>query len=301
MTYRDGLSGGDGAGVGSRVKTWTSTNNFRVKIKLIENGSNLAWEMKFVVTPAFSAPRRTARCILMSYDKAQAVREFNHWSGGYDRSILQRLLFTPSHRALISRIVAWAGDRPLNVLDVGCGTGVFASRVREALPRARVWGVDLVAAMLTQGGARWRSEPGRLAAVQADSERLPFADGTFDVVTCSNSFHHYPHQDRAVVEMRRVLRPGGRLLLVDGRRDGPWGWFIYDVCVTAVEGDVRHASAHRIRDLFDRAGFAATVQSVYHGLAPFLLSEGVVPSGTIQGSRAGVGISEPALTGLVSW
>ena len=36
---------------------------------------------------------------------------------------------------------------------------------------------------------------------------------------------------RAVVEMHRVLKPGGRLMLVDGYRDAPWGWFIYDVCV----------------------------------------------------------------------
>ena len=113
--------------------------------------------------------------------------------------------------------------------------------------------------------------------VQGDSERLPFASGTFDFVTCANSFHHYPRQDRAVAEMHRVLRPGGRLLLIDGYRDAPWGWFIYDVCVAFREGDVHHASARRFRDLMDRAGFQAVAQKVHRGPAPFLLSEGVVP------------------------
>ena len=98
------------------------------------------------------------------------------------------------------------------------------------------------------------------------------------MVTCANSFHHYPHQDRAVAEMYRVLRPGGRLFLVDGCRDGLWGWFIYDVCVAGVEGDVLHASARRVRNLFDRAGFVETKQKVYHGPAPFLLTEGVTRS-----------------------
>ncbi len=64
----------------------------------------------------------------MSYKKVQAAREFDHWSQGYDRCILQRLLFGPSHRAIIARVTARFCERPLAILDVGCGTGVFASR-----------------------------------------------------------------------------------------------------------------------------------------------------------------------------
>src|SRR5215831_11884140 len=84
----------------------------------------------------------------MAYDKDQAAEEFARWSESYDRCVLQWLLFGPSHRVLIRRIRAVAGDRPCRILDVGCGTGQFASRVKRALPHARVWGVDLVADML---------------------------------------------------------------------------------------------------------------------------------------------------------
>jgi ubiquinone/menaquinone biosynthesis C-methylase UbiE len=211
----------------------------------------------------------------MAYDKHQATAEFDRWSQSYDRCILQWLLFGPSHRVLIRRIRAVAGHRPLRILDVGCGTGVFADRLRAAFPNAQVWGVDLVAGMLAKGAGRWRRHAGHVQPVQADSERLPFAAGSFDVVTCANSFHHYPHQDRAVVEMHRVLRPGGRLLLIDGYRDGPWGWFIYDVCVAGVEGDVHHASSRRLRALFTQAGLLAVAQKVFRGPAPFLLTEAV--------------------------
>jgi ubiquinone/menaquinone biosynthesis C-methylase UbiE len=211
----------------------------------------------------------------MAYDKDQATEEFTRWSESYDRCILQWLLFGPSHRAIIRKIRDRFGDRPLKVLDVGCGTGVFGSRIRAALPKATVWGVDLVSGMLAGGAERWKAHAGRLLPVQGDSERLPFADGSFDVVTCANSFHHYPHQDRAVGEMHRVLRPGGRLILVDGYRDAPWGWFIYDVCVATVEGAVHHASAFRFRDLLANAGFRETSQKVHRGPAPFLLTEGV--------------------------
>ena len=214
----------------------------------------------------------------MSYDKSQATHEFTRWSESYDRSILQWLLFGPSHRAIIARIKAEFGDNPIRVLDVGCGTGVFAARIRESLPNAQVWGVDLVLGMLTKGAERWNRHADGICPIQADSERLPFGWGAFDVVTCANSFHHYPHQDRAVEEMRRVLKPGGRLMLVDGYRDRSYGWFIYDVCVAGVEGAVHHASARRFRELFEAAGFAEITQKVHRGFAPFLLNEAVAPS-----------------------
>ena len=67
----------------------------------------------------------------MGYDKDQVDQEFTRWSNSYDRSILQWLLFGPSHRVLIRRIRDVAGDRPLKMLDVGCGTGV------SGLPGAR--------------------------------------------------------------------------------------------------------------------------------------------------------------------
>ncbi len=95
----------------------------------------------------------------MSYNKVQAVQEFSRWSDGYDRCILQPLLFGPSHRAIIARVRTRSGERPLAILDVGCGTGLFACRIRAALPRSTVCGVDLVAAMMAQGKARCRSDP----------------------------------------------------------------------------------------------------------------------------------------------
>jgi ubiquinone/menaquinone biosynthesis C-methylase UbiE len=211
----------------------------------------------------------------MGYDKNQVAQEFTRWSTSYDRSILQWLLFGPSHRVMIKRIRELAGDRPAKMLDVGCGTGLFASKVHGALPHVEVCGVDLVSDMLAKGHARWRLHRAHVLPVQGDSERLPFASASFDIVTCANSFHHYPRQDRAVAEMRRVLRPGGRLMIIDGYRDGIWGWFIYDVCVAGVEGEVHHASARRFRDLMAQAGLHAIAQRIYHGPAPFLITEAI--------------------------
>ncbi|MBI1832833.1 MAG: methyltransferase domain-containing protein [Planctomycetes bacterium] len=225
----------------------------------------------------------------MAYDKGQATHEFTRWSEHYDRSILQLLLFGPSHRAIISRLRVEFGDRPVKILDVGCGTGVFAARIREALPQATVWGMDLVAGMLSKGAERWRHHRDHVQPVQGDSERLPFATGAFDVVTCANSFHHYPHQDRAVGEMHRVLQPGGRLMLIDGYRDALWGWFIYDVCVAGVEGAVHHASRARFRSLLQEAGFRQVDQRIHRGPAPFLFNEAVASPSIVPAPHFTVG------------
>jgi ubiquinone/menaquinone biosynthesis C-methylase UbiE len=129
--------------------------------------------------------------------------------------------------------------------------------------------------MLQKGLPRWRLDQAHIFPVRGDSERLPFGSRTFDIVTCANSFHHYPRQDRAIAEMRRVLRFGGRLMIIDGYRDGLWGWFIYDVCVATVEGEVHHASAERFRELMHGAGLQAVAQRRFRGPAPFLLTEGI--------------------------
>ncbi|MBX6314531.1 MAG: class I SAM-dependent methyltransferase [Isosphaeraceae bacterium] len=232
----------------------------------------------------------------MAQRKIQAADEFRRWSDRYDRSIFQWLLFGPSHRAMLASLRARFGDRPVKILDVGCGTGVFAAHLLATFTKAQVWGVDLVAGMLRGGRERWRRHRGHLVPVQGDSERLPFASGSFDVVTCANSFHHYPHQDRALAEMHRVLRPGGRLLLLDAYRDRPFGWFLYDVCIKMVEGDIHHNSRAEFRDRLGRAGFQQIQQRIHRGYMPFLLNEAV--AGTVPPARTphagAAGASQPA-------
>jgi SAM-dependent methyltransferase len=207
----------------------------------------------------------------MAYLRETANREFDHWSKTYDRSWLQWMIFHPSHELLLSQLRA--SDERL--LDVGCGTSQFLSRAVQAHPGLSAVGLDLSAKMLDQGRERVAQAGQQVVVVRGDSERLPFADNTFDVVTCCHSFHHYPRQAAAVVEMYRVLRPEGRLLLIDGDRDRLWGWLVFDVAVTTIEGGVHHCSGRELRELFRLAGFAKVEQISRRGIAPFLLTMGV--------------------------
>jgi ubiquinone/menaquinone biosynthesis C-methylase UbiE len=227
----------------------------------------------------------------MPYCKYEAQAQFESWSATYDHSILQRLLFTPSHNCLIDRI---DGTRSIRILDIGCGTGVFAKRIGQQFSQAEIWAVDLARGMLDHASRRSAECGLAVNWVQADSESLPLVDNSFDVITCANSFHHYPNQQQVVREMYRVLRPDGRLMIIDGYRDRLWGRIIYDWCVVAMEGAVHHASANGFHDLFVQAGFHVLRQQVKLGLAPFLLTTGVAIKPLSAASSSPSGRSTPA-------
>lgn len=98
--------------------------------------------------------------------------------------------------------------RPTDVLEVGCGGGQLASRLAQENASARVVATDLSARMVELASAR-----GVVAQV-ADVQQLPFADASFDVVAALWMLYHVPDLDRALTEVRRVLRPGGLLVAV---------------------------------------------------------------------------------------
>src|SRR5262245_13777950 len=210
----------------------------------------------------------------MSYTKEESQTQFDGWSDSYDDSVLQRLLFMPSHDYVLGEIEG-GGARQFRMLDIGCVTGAFGRRLLNEHQEAEILGVDVSSKMISAGMKRQGFDEPRMKFVQADSESLPLANDSFDVVSCSNSFHHYPNQASAVHEMHRVLKPGGRLIIIDGYRDRLWGRFIFDVCVVAMEGAVHHASARQFRELFHQAGFRGVRQQARLGLAPFLMTVGV--------------------------
>lgn len=109
---------------------------------------------------------------------------------------------------LVDHLEATPGDR---VLDVATGTGFTAFAL--ASRAGRVVGVDLTAAMLAE--ARRLSPDPDIVWIAGDAESLPFADSAFDAVTVRRAPHHFPHLRQALAEMRRVVRAGGRIGIVD--------------------------------------------------------------------------------------
>ncbi len=117
-------------------------------------------------------------------------------------------------RVVLARLDAQAGER---ILDVGCGTGLLLERLRRGVPDARLAGVDPVPEMLTLAHRRLPASAVDLRLAAA--ERLPFDDGSFDAVVSASVFHYVRRPVAALSEMRRVLRPGGRLVITDWSGD----------------------------------------------------------------------------------
>jgi ubiquinone/menaquinone biosynthesis C-methylase UbiE len=117
-----------------------------------------------------------------------------------------------------------------SVLEVAVGTGLVFEALLRANPSGRNVGVDLTEAMLERARRRASRVGGSFELRRGDAHRLEFADGTFDLVVNNYMFDLLPEEDFVPVlrEFRRVLRPGGRLVLVNMAHGERWHQRLYD-------------------------------------------------------------------------
>ena len=167
--------------------------------------------------------------------KAARVRGvFDSVASKYD--VMNDLMSLGLHRAWKAYTVAVAnlreGDR---VLDLAGGTGdlsrAFARKVGD---KGLVVHTDINEAMLRRGRERLLDEGLVLPTVICDAEVLPFASGSFDLVSVAFGLRNMTHKDRALAEMNRVLRPGGRLLVLEFSKVAPplakaYDWYSFNV------------------------------------------------------------------------
>ncbi|WP_047392627.1 MULTISPECIES: bifunctional demethylmenaquinone methyltransferase/2-methoxy-6-polyprenyl-1,4-benzoquinol methylase UbiE [Chitinibacter] len=149
-------------------------------------------------------------------EKAQKVAEVFH-SVAQKYDVMNDLMSAGLHRAwkffTIETSGAKAGDR---VLDIAGGTGdlskAFAKKVGKS---GQVWLTDINSSMLGVGRDRLLDSGYPLPVAQCDAEKLPFPDEYFDIVSVAFGLRNMTHKDAALKEMCRVLKPGGRLLVLE--------------------------------------------------------------------------------------
>jgi len=156
--------------------------------------------------------------------KAEVAGVFGRTAPLYDR--VGPRFFSHFGRRLVELARIPGGAR---VLDVATGKGaILVPAVEAAGPRGSVTGIDIAEAMVQEAA----EEIGRLGlenaeVLQMDAEDLPFPGASFDCVLCGFAIFFFPRLDRALSEMRRVLRPGGRIAVStwDSSFDEQWRWF----------------------------------------------------------------------------
>jgi demethylmenaquinone methyltransferase/2-methoxy-6-polyprenyl-1,4-benzoquinol methylase len=146
-------------------------------------------------------------------EKARRVEQvFDRVAGRYD--LMNDLMSLGLHRLWKAFAVSVARIRPgERVLDVASGSGDLARAF--AARGAEVWMTDINGPMLARGRDRMLDAGRSVPAVRCDAERLPFADARFDCVSVGFGLRNMTHQDAALAEMARVLKPGGRLLVLE--------------------------------------------------------------------------------------
>ena len=151
-------------------------------------------------------------------EKAERVRGvFDSVATRYD--LMNDLMSLGVHRLWKRFAMQLTGVRAgQRVLDLASGTGDLAARLAGLVgPEGTVVMSDINAAMLSRGRDRMLDDgrAGNVRYAQLDAEALPFPDGSFDCVTIGFGLRNVTHKERALAEMHRVLRPGGRALVLE--------------------------------------------------------------------------------------
>jgi demethylmenaquinone methyltransferase / 2-methoxy-6-polyprenyl-1,4-benzoquinol methylase len=208
-------------------------------------------------------------------DKARRVRGvFDSVASNYD--VMNDLMSAGLHRAWKAYTVAVANAQPGHrVLDLAGGTGdlalAFAPKVGAS---GLVVHTDINAAMLSEGRKRLLDAGVVVPTALCDAEQLPFADASFDLVTVAFGLRNMTHKDTALAQMARVLKPGGRLLVLEFSKvaaplSRAYDWYSFRVLPKIgqwVAGDAQsyrylaesirmHPDQKALRELMKQAGF----------------------------------------------
>lgn len=216
-----------------------------------------------------AAGRKRLTQRLMESERIVRIYEGKWWRGCKLFAFVMKISLA-DEMALIKRIAA-AGPAD-TVLDLACGPGLYARALAEESPDREVFGLDVSWPMLRYATRKaGRLGIGNVAFMHGDAHQLPFRDSSVDVVNCCGALHLFSDVRRVLVELRRVIKPNGRLSVATVLRtssplnrlkayldDKFWG--------------VHYFREDELKGLLDEAGFEP---AVYHARGIWMIAGGV--------------------------
>jgi ubiquinone/menaquinone biosynthesis C-methylase UbiE len=195
----------------------------------------------------------------------QRIQRYGWDLAATDYESLWQVQLTDARKALLEFAAPAAGER---VLDIACGTGLVAFEAAQRVgPSGQVLGIDLSGRMTESAQHRAQAlGQSNCSFLRMDGEALALADASFDLVLCSLGLMYMPDPEQALREMRRVLRPGGRVSLAVWGERANCGWAaLFPIIDAEVASEVcplffRHGQ----RDSLARACALAGFESVQH-------------------------------------
>ena len=143
----------------------------------------------------------------------------------------------------------------INFLDVGCGTGFAVGEAAKRINyRGEFYGVDLSSKMIGKAKANF-SGNNNFHFIIANAESIPLEKDFFNIILCTNSFHHYLHPDKVLNEFYRLLKRGGKVYILDPTAD-KWYTRVIEKMIKLIEPEhVKLYSTKEFQHLFSDAGF----------------------------------------------
>jgi ubiquinone/menaquinone biosynthesis C-methylase UbiE len=187
------------------------------------------------------------------------IKRFNKWAGNYDTGIVS-IFFKMCYRKIRPLLNLQDGMR---LLDVGCGTGSLLLELSGSGKVLNLYGIDLSPEMIN--AARVKLKDGKhVELYDGSAADLPFESNYFDYVVCMNSLHHHANPNQSLVEMTRVLKPGGMTILMDGFVDSTVRKILSRTAnILRNEGKVQRFKRKELQRIFRNLGYEPITQQTF--------------------------------------
>jgi ubiquinone/menaquinone biosynthesis C-methylase UbiE len=196
------------------------------------------------------------------------IKQFTKWAKTYDNPITS-ITFQRTNSKIVNLLNPKTNS---SLLDVGCGSGILLHKLQSLHRNMKLYGLDITPKMVEIAKIKFKNNP-QIEITLGSAINMPYKNNSIDYVTCASSFHHHPNPTLSITEMVRVLKPGGKLIILDGCVDGTMRKLLSQLeNYYHNEGKTFRLTQEEMYYLFNNAGLIQIKQSIFSYLA--LITEG---------------------------